>query len=157
MNINDVADFLDLVKNPDKYEKTLQGLRDEQARLNAVIETVGKASELEKLRRKVEKQQVALQAEYDAKVSKHESNVATALQDIADKRRVAREEQVAADTKLAEANERLEQARNLEASFVGREKQLKQAEDGIRITQQKVDLLIAEYSEKVAKLRSVMN
>jgi len=31
MNIQDIADFIDLVKNPAKYEKILKNLQDEQA------------------------------------------------------------------------------------------------------------------------------
>ena len=64
MNIQDIADFLDLVKNPVKYEERLQALKDEQGRLNAVIETVGKASELDKLRKEVEKEREQLQADF---------------------------------------------------------------------------------------------
>ena len=56
MNIQDISDFIDLVKNPAKYERVLQNIKDEQERLNAVIATVGKASELDKLRKEVEKE-----------------------------------------------------------------------------------------------------
>ena len=43
MNIQDIVDFIDLVKNPEKYERILQNLVDERARLDAAIATVGKA------------------------------------------------------------------------------------------------------------------
>lgn len=54
MNIQDVADFLDLVKNPDKYTALLKSLVDEQERLNAVAETVVKVSAFDKEKKKFE-------------------------------------------------------------------------------------------------------
>ena len=50
MNIQDIADFIDLIKNPDKYDKLLKDLVDEQERLKAVIETVGKVEEIESIK-----------------------------------------------------------------------------------------------------------
>ena len=55
MNIQDIVDFIDLVKNPEKYERILKNLVDERARLDAAIATVGKASELDKLRKRTRK------------------------------------------------------------------------------------------------------
>ena len=55
MNFESISTFLDLVQNPAKYQAALQALKDEQERLNAVIETVGKASELDSLRKKLDK------------------------------------------------------------------------------------------------------
>jgi len=37
MNIQDIANFIDLVNNPEKYNRVLKNLQDEQARLTAVL------------------------------------------------------------------------------------------------------------------------
>lgn len=46
--------------------------------------------------------------------------------------------------------------RELAASFDGREKAMRQAEAGIAKRQEQLDTMIAEYNEKITKLRSVM-
>ena len=53
MNIQDIADFIDLVKNPDKYDKLLKDLVDEQERLTAVIKTVGDVAEIESIKTQI--------------------------------------------------------------------------------------------------------
>ena len=53
MNIQDIADFIDLIKNPDKYDKLLKDLVDEQERLTAVIKTVGDVTEIESIKTQI--------------------------------------------------------------------------------------------------------
>ena len=53
MNIQDIADFIDLIKNPDKYDKLLKDLVDEQERLTAVIKTVGDVAEIESIKTQI--------------------------------------------------------------------------------------------------------
>lgn len=65
MNIQDIADFLDLVKNPAKYDKLLQQLKEENDRRIAVIETVGKVSEINSILDKTQKQKNAVEAQLD--------------------------------------------------------------------------------------------
>lgn len=156
MNIQDIADFLDLVKNPDKYEARLQALRDEQGRLNAAIETVGKASELDSLRKEVESQRDSLQITFDQTLKNHEAQVAQEIE-LLRKKRIDAENSIAASNNLSQlADQRLSEAKQLVASYEGREKAIRQAEDGIRVRQEQLDALVSEYNEKVAKLRSVM-
>lgn len=156
MNIQDIADFLDLVKNPAKYEERLQALKDEQGRLNAVIETVGKASELDKLRKEVEKERDQLQADFLKATQERDKYVEREVQILAQKKK----EYEAATTRATElavsAEAKLRSAQELVDSFSGREKILRQGEDGLRVRQEQLDALISEYNEKVAKLRSVM-
>lgn len=56
MNIQDISDFIDLVKNPDKFESKIKELKDEQTRLQAVRESVTKAADLDKEMKKVQKE-----------------------------------------------------------------------------------------------------
>lgn len=156
MNIQDIADFLDLVKNPVKYEERLQALKDEQGRLNAVIETVGKASELDKLRKEVEKEREQLQADFLKATKERDKYVEREVQ-ILSQKKLEYEDATARATELAvSAEAKLRSAQELADSLSGREQVLRQSEDGLRVRQEQLDALISEYNEKVAKLRSVM-
>ena len=64
--------------------------------------------------------------------------------------------QTSADDTLQKALTEAQAAKQLAASFAGREKELRIKEDSVIQAQNKVDKLIAEYEEKVAKLRAVM-
>ena len=156
MNIQDIADFLDLVKNPVKYEERLQALKDEQGRLNAVIETVGKASELDKLRKEVEKEREQLQADFLKATQERDKYVEREVQILSQKKREYEDATVRATELAVSAEAKLRSAQELADSFSGREKVLRQNEDGLRVRQEQLDALISEYNEKVAKLRSVM-
>ena len=156
MNIQDIADFLDLVKNPVKYEERLQALKDEQGRLNAVIETVGKASELDKLRKEVEKEREQLQADFLKATKERDKYVEREVQ-ILSQKKLEYEDATARATELAvSAEAKLRSAQELADSLSGREQVLRQSEDGLRVRQEQLDALISEYNEKVAKLRAVM-
>ena len=82
MNLQHIADFIDLVKNPVEFEKKLKILKDEQDRLNTAIETIGKATELDSLRKAVERQKVKLEQEYQMKNKEVEDNLKLALNNI---------------------------------------------------------------------------
>ena len=156
MNIQDISDFIDLVKNPAKYERVLQNIKDEQERLNAVIATVGKASELDKLRKEVEKERAELQADFDKQSKERDVYVEREIELLAKKKRDLDEALQNAAKALQEAAEKTTTAKALASSFDCREKQLRQAEESIQVRQKQLDAQIAEYSEKFAKLRSVM-
>lgn len=156
MNIQDISDFIDLVKNPAKYERVLQNIKDEQERLNAVIATVGKASELDKLRKEVEKERAELQADFDKQSKERDAYVEREVELLSKKKRDLDEALQNAAKALQDAAEKTAAAKALAASFDGREKQLRQAEESIQVRQKQLDAQIAEYSEKIAKLRSVM-
>lgn len=156
MNIQDIADFLDLVKNPDKYQARLDALKEEQGRLNAVIETVGKASELDKLRKELETQRSQLQSDFDKATQERDAQIEREIAVLAKQRAELTDAQRAADSLNLLSNQRLQEAKDLVDSFEGREKILRQSEDGLRVRQEQLDLLISEYTEKVTKLRSVM-
>ena len=154
MNIQDIADFLDLVKNPAKYERVLSNIKAEQDRLNAVIETVGKASELDKLRKEVELKSNTLTIEHNKKIEDLEKSYV---------RKTKKAESLASDLeqKLAQAAKELEvvvnkqrAAEDLANSFTGRDKKLKELVANLR---EELKASVSEYNEKLSKLRSVMS
>lgn len=157
MNIQDIADFLDLVKNPAKYERVLSNIKAEQDRLNAVIETVGKASELDKLRKEVELESNTLTIEYNKKIEDLEKSYV---------HKTKKAESLASDLeqKLAQAAKELEVAVNkqraaedLANSFTGRDKKLKEQEELVANLREELKASVSEYNEKLSKLRSVMS
>lgn len=156
MNIQDIADFLDLVKNPAKYERVLSNIKAEQDRLNAVIAAVGKASELDKLRKEVETKADTLNSEYSKKVEDLEKSYV---------RKTKKAESLAVDLeqKLAQAAKELEVAVNkqraaedLANSFAGRDKKLKEQEELVANLREELKASVSEYNDKLSKLRSVM-
>lgn len=156
MNLQHVADFLDLVSNPEKYQVALKNLQEEQARLNAAIETVGKASELDKLRKTVEKQAEKLEQEFIKRVSAAEKLQQDKFVSAVAAQKLADETKETADKLYAEAQLIRTNAENLAKSFDGRDKALRQAEEYAVRKQAKLDTLIEEYNAKLNKLRSVM-
>ena len=76
MNIQSISEFLDIVKNPDKYAKFLEEIKAEQDRLNAVIETVGKASELDQLRKQLDKERALFQQKVEQSDAQRQEDVA---------------------------------------------------------------------------------
>jgi chromosome segregation ATPase len=156
MNLQDIANFIDLVNNPDKYAQVLKNLQDEQGRLNAAIETVGKASELDKLRKQVEKEREENKTTLENKVKDAEMRLDMKFKVAADAQKTADASQEVANKVLQEAQEKEKQAKELAASFEGRDKKLRQQEDLVAKQRDELAALVAEYNAKVDKLRSVM-
>ena len=157
MNIQDIADFLDLVKNPAKYERVLSNIKAEQDRLNTVIETVGKASELDKLRTEVETKADTLNNDYAKKVEDLEKSYVR-------KTKKAESLAIELEQKLAQAAKEIEVAINkqcaaedLANSFTGRDKKLKEQEELVANLREELKASVSEYNEKLSKLRSVMS
>lgn len=157
MNIQDIADFLDLVKNPDKFQKYVDTLKEEQVRLNAAIETVGKASELDTLRKQVEKQQAKLEKVYQTKQDAQDTEYKSKLDAVAELQTKAETEFARARTTLAEANQLKATSDEIIKGFSQRDKELRKQEQFVENLKNELATSVAEYNEKLAKLRSVMN
>ena len=156
MNIQDIADFLDLVKNPSKYQTYLDTLKEEQTRLNAAIETVGKASELDKLRKEVETYRNTLQADFDKASKTRDAQIEQEISILSKKRKECDEAIAKANELSALAETKYQAAQEVSNGFAKREKALRQSEEDLRIRHEQLEALVSEYNEKVAKLRSVM-
>lgn len=156
MNWQDISDFIELVKNPKKAEDLLAQFKSQKEQLDAAIETVGKASEISKLQAKAAKtletaQSKAEQIEADAVAAAAKQQEAVNAE--AEKVR-ANQEKVNKDAQ--EALTRLEQAKEIEASFSKREKDLRAKEEAASKEADRLAQLISEYEAKVLKLRSAM-
>ena len=124
MNIQSISEFLDLVKNPDKYAKFLEEIKAEQDRLNAVIETVGKASELDQLRKQLDKERALFQQKVEQSDAQRQEEVAAEVAALVAKKASADQLFDKATAKLQEAESKLIQAEAISQSFASREKEL---------------------------------
>jgi len=156
MNIQDLSDFIDLVKNPVKYEKVLQNIADEQARLTAVIETVGKVSEINSILKDAEAKTALLEQTFKNKDEALTKQVEEEIKILKAKQIKVQAAQERIDSMQAETTAANEEAKKLLASHKIREKSIADSEVLAQEKQDSLDALIAEYNEKVAKLRAVM-
>jgi uncharacterized protein (DUF3084 family) len=157
MNIQDIADFLDLVKNPAKYEALLTRLQDEQGRLAASIATVGKASELDKLRKEVEAKSEALDKAFKDKEEALTKQVEQEIRIFKTKQENLQATTERSEKAAQEAQAATVAAKTLIDSFSGRDKALAAREKQVAEQQVNLNTLVSEYEEKVAKLRAVMS
>ena len=156
MNIQDIADFIDLIKNPDKYDKLLKDLVDEQERLTAVIKTVGDVTEIESIKTqiKLDEKQAILDREAILKKIEQDrvkENVATTVLQ-ADLQATRTKYQ----TLYQDLQEKEAETKELNQLAKKREKDLvrKQAELQEKLTN--VEALKLELEDRLAKLKAVM-
>ena len=156
MNIQDVADFIDLIKNPDKYDKLLKDLVDEQERLTAVIKTVGDVAEIESIKTQIKLDEKQAILDREAILTKIEQDrvkenlATTALQ--ADLQATRTKYQ----TLYQDLQEKEAETKELNRLAKKREKDLvsKQAELQEKLTN--VEALKLELEDRLAKLKAVM-
>lgn len=156
MNIQDVAEFIDLVKNPDKYDKLLKDLVDEQDRLKAVIKTVGDVAEIESIKTQIKLDEKQAILDREAILTKIEQdrvkeNLATTVLQ-ADLQATRTKYQ----TLYQDLQEKEAETKELNQLAKKREKDLvrKQAELQEKLTN--VEALKLELEDRLAKLKAVM-
>ena len=156
MNIQDVAEFIDLIKNPDKYDKLLKDLVDEKDRLKAVIKTVGDVAEIESIKTQIKLDEKQAILDREAILTKIEQdrvkeNVATTVLQ-ADLQATRTKYQ----TLYQDLQEKEAETKELNKLAKKREKDLvsKQAELQEKLTN--VEALKLELEDRLAKLKAVM-
>ena len=148
--------FLELVADPAKYRTYLEKLEAEQKRLNDVVETVGKASELDALRKDVEKQRDKLESVYTNKLDKLDAEYKAKLAAVEKLQAKVEADAIAANKTLQEANQQAVAAEAQAKTFADRERQLRKQEALVESMKAELGASVTEYNEKLAKLRSVM-
>ena len=156
MNLQDIADFIDLIKNPDKYDKLLKDLVDEQERLTAVIKTVGDVAEIESIKTQIKLDEKQAILDREAILTKIEQdrvkeNLATTVLQ-ADLQATRTKYQ----TLYQDLQEKEAETKELNQLSKKREKDLvrKQAELQEKLTN--VEALKLELEDRLAKLKAVM-
>ena len=148
--------FLDLIADPAKYRVYLERIEEERKRLEEVVATVGKASELDALRKQVEQEQLDGKVALETKVKEAEMRLDLKFKVAADAQKAADDAQEVAKTLMKDAEEKEKQALALAASFEGRDKALLKQETQVANQRAELQKLVTEYNDKVAKLRAVM-
>ena len=156
MNIQDVADFISLVKDPAKFESYLTQLVEEQNRLKAVIETVGQVEEIEAIKIAIKKQALLAeqqQADILSKIQQDRLKESTAAT-------VALAETKATQEKyrvlLQELQQTQQETKSLNAQAKKQEADLQKKQKELQDKLVAVDAIKVEYEDRVAKLKSVM-
>ncbi len=156
MNIQVIADFIDLVKNPDKYDKLLKDLVDEQERIKDGIKTVGDVAEIESIKTQIKLDEKQAILDREAILTKIEQdrvkeNVATTVLQ-ADLQATRTKYQ----TLYQDLQEKEAETKELNKLAKKREKDLvsKQAELQEKLTN--VEALKLELEDRLAKLKAVM-
>ena len=156
MNIQDVADFISLVKDPAKFESYLTQLVEEQNRLKAVIETVGQVEEIEAIKIAIKKQALIAeqqQADLLAKIQQDRLKESTAAT-VALAETKATQEKYRILLQELQANEKETKALNTQAKK--REKDLENKQTELQETLAATEKVKLEYEERLTKLKSVM-
>lgn len=150
-----VADFIDLVKNPDKYAAALKSLETRTAELQEAISVYGKATEigalhekalkaLDAAREKVAKDQAAFDAEVSDvrfKLAAERSSVSTAKTEVSVLEAEAKAAKKNADAVVAEYNRKTAEVEKQIEKNLAREVELSKAQQ--------------EVNEKLQKLTSL--
>ena len=156
MNIQDVADFISLVKDPAKFESYLTQLVEEQNRLKAVIETIGQVEEIEAIKIAIKKQALISeqqQADLLAKIQQDRLKESTAAT-VALAETKATQEKYRILLQELQANEKETKALNTQAKK--REKDLENKQTELQETLAATEKVKLDYEERLTKLKSVM-
>ena len=156
MNIQDIADFIDLIKNPDKYDKLLKDLVDEQERLTAVIKTVGDVTEIESIKTQIKLDEKQAILDREAILTKIEQdrvkeNVATTVLQ-ADLQATRTKYQ----TLYQDLQEKEAETKELNQLAKKREKDLVRKQAELQEKLANVEALKLELEDRLAKLKAVM-
>lgn len=156
MNFQDISEFLDLIKNPAKYEKYLTELKDAKDQLQAAAELVGKANEIEKLQTKatklVEKAEAKaadIQAEAEAAAAKRQEAYDQLFAELAQKEAAFTKAKQETDSKFA-------QAQDLVKEYNEKSRQLRADQKAYDVAAADLAKKTEEVEDKLAKLRALM-
>lgn len=156
MNIQDVADFISLVKDPAKFESYLTQLVEEQNRLKAVIETVGQVEEIEAIKIAIKKQAILAeqqQADILSKIQQDRLKEATAATIALAETKATKEKY---SVLLQELQQTQQETKSLNSQAKKQEADLQKKQKELQDKLVAVDALKVEYEDRVAKLKSVM-
>jgi len=156
MNFQDLTEFMDLVKNPTKYDKYLTELTDARDQLTAAAELVGKASDIEKLQKKAVKAvevAEAKAAEIEAAATRDSLQRQAAYDNLFEEHRKVVElfntDKQVVDNKQAVVAE-------LEKSLNERERALRKNLQAYELAAADLTAKTQEVEDKLAKLRAAM-
>lgn len=156
MNIQDVADFIDLVKNPKKYEESLANLKAESDRQQAVLATINKAKKLEAWEKELIVKEATLETNYQTRVVALDAENETKQKEL-DAALVAAKKSQGDNAELVVKNKALQvDLKAREKAVTEKEFVLDRDQKIVNERSAQLNAQIKEYDEKLAKLKAVM-
>lgn len=156
MNIQDLTEFMDLVKNPAKYEAYLKEIKDAKDQLNAAAELVGKAADIDKLQKKAAK--LVESAEAKAQKLEDEANASIKQRQAAYDKMFEDLTKQTADvvTMKQESDSKFAQAVAIEKDVADRERKLRVDQAAYNVASSELSKKTIEVEEKLSKLRTLL-
>jgi hypothetical protein len=156
MDFKSVSEFLDLVKNPDKYAAAVKELEFKQAELKRVSEGLGDLSKAAEIRSLAEKTlELARNQAEQIKAEQAKAEAASKAVLDAEFAKAQEANQKAADL-YQKAKEMLAKAEKLNAEALGKEKDCAKKMADLAANETVLREKQKELEERLAKLRSVM-
>lgn len=156
MNLQAISEFLDVVQNPDKYQKALTALKTEQGKLETLIATVGKVSEITKVREQTSKILDEAQKTLEDARKTAEETVHKAGDTYKKKLDAVTKREVDVQAQVQKALELNTESKRIQESFAATSKELTRREAIVLDREQKAVKLEQELNERLEKLRTVM-
>lgn len=156
MNFQDVADFIELVQKPEKFTEALNVMKAEQGRLVAAIETVGKVSEINSIREKINKESAQIEKKLAAADDKAATIVANAKKAYESKLTELAENMAKAEAKMQEAQVLYAQAVEINSTQASKRKELTALETRLYSLQDELNVKQQEIEDRLKKLRAAM-
>lgn len=156
MNFQAIEAFLDLVKDPKKYEKMLSDLKAQHDTVLAAIELTAPAKEIPDLHAKAVKaiDDANTEAERIIKTANAEAEgIVAQATDLMTKAKVEHEQAVVTSAETAAVNK---EAKKALAEAKEKARSLEQAEQAVKIQQEQLAASQREVSEKLTKLQEVL-
>lgn len=157
MNMQDVVDFIDLVKNPDQYATYVNELKEEQARLTLCIETVGVVGEINNIRAAIDREADALEEKWKQKSDAIDATLEKKTKTLESKTNKAEQLIQQYEGLVQEAAGQMQGLVQQREEVTKQEKLIQSIQVDLAEKKEKLDALLREYEDKVAKLRAVMS
>lgn len=147
---DDIAIFLDLVSNPEKYKAALDEMKSREAKFQELLDTLGKAEEIPALNAKAK--QVYLDA-----LSKAEKMLADALSPLDSMKAQIESDKKAAAALMSEAQVTLKSAKELEAQAKSKVKENQALFEQLNLDRSNLDIQTKNVADKQVELDSKLS
>lgn len=155
MNFTDIANFIDLVKNPDKYDAALKQLAEREKAVKEMISIAGKANEIPKLHELAELKLSKAEEEAKDVVVKAKAAAEKVLADARVVEQAAIDKKSAAETAFSQAASAKREADQISSDFYQKTIQLDKRIEAQLKKEVEFSKQQQELNDKLAKLRNI--
>lgn len=155
IDFSQVAEFIDLVRNPDKYAKAVQQMEERQNSIKELISVAGKAQEIPQLHALAELKVTKAEEQAKEIVENAKKLAETTLESARQVEKAATAKTVAAETAMTEAKNLKAKADQLMKDHQAASVLLQKQQDNLASREEVLRKAEAEVNEKLTKLRSL--